>query len=304
MDSAIEVADLRKTFRPRNAPPVEAVRGVGFSVGEGEFFGILGPNGAGKTTTLEMIEGILEPDGGRVAVLGRSPWPHSAELTSRIGVQLQTNAFFEFLTVTEQLRTYAQLYGQPEERVEEILDVVGLSEHRRQRCEKLSGGQQQRLSIACALIGDPEVVFLDEPTSALDPQARRNMWELLRKINAEGRTMVLTTHYMEEAEFLCDRVAIMDSGRILALDSPASLVAGLDAPTHIKVGAHQLSDAQVEDLTDLGVQRENGTVEFETRDPQALLVRLAEAGALEGLAVRTANLEDVFLGVTGREWRD
>ncbi|WP_335985964.1 ABC transporter ATP-binding protein [Glycomyces sp. MUSA5-2] len=304
MDAAIEVADLRKTYRGRRTGEVRAVDGVSFRVERGEFFGILGPNGAGKTTTLEIVEGLRKPDSGDVRLLGRSPWPHSPELTRRLGVQLQASAFFEFLTVAEQIGTFAELYGAAKTRAAEMLDLVGLAEHANMRCEKLSGGQQQRLSIACALVGDPELVFLDEPTAALDPQARRNLWDLMRAINDEGRTVVLTTHYMEEAEALCDRVAIMDAGRIKAVDSPAGFVRKLDAPTRVTVAAGQLDDARIAELAlDGTASTADGTVVFETRDPGKLLTALASDGALEGLAVRTANLEDVFLHVTGREWR-
>jgi ABC-2 type transport system ATP-binding protein len=304
MDAAIEVADLRKTYRGRRTGEIRAVDGVSFRVERGEFFGILGPNGAGKTTTLEIVEGLRRPDSGTVRLLGRSPWPHSSELTGRVGVQLQASAFFEFLSAKEQIETFAELYGASRGRAAEMLDLVGLAEHANVRCEKLSGGQQQRLSIACALVGDPELVFLDEPTAALDPQARRNLWDLMRAINAEGRTVVLTTHYMEEAEALCDRVAIMDSGRIRAVDSPAGFVKGLDAPTRVTVAAGQLTEERVEELAaGEAVAADETAVVFETRDPRTLLTALASDGALEGLAVRTANLEDVFLHVTGREWR-
>ncbi|WP_100448346.1 ABC transporter ATP-binding protein [Glycomyces xiaoerkulensis] len=305
MDAAIEVADLRKTYRGRRTGEVRAVDGVGFRVEAGEFFGILGPNGAGKTTTLEIVEGLRKPDSGEVRLLGRRPWPHSAELTARIGVQLQASSFFEFLTVTEQIETFARLYGASRERAAEMLEQVGLAEKAGVRCEKLSGGQQQRLSIACALVGDPELVFLDEPTAALDPQARRNLWDLMRAINADGRTVVLTTHYMEEAEALCDRVAIMDSGRILAVDSPAELIRELDAPTRVTVAAGQLDEDRVCELA-AGDEfvLDGDEVVFETRDARKLLTALASEGALEGLAVRTASLEDVFLHVTGREWRE
>ncbi|MEU5154964.1 ABC transporter ATP-binding protein [Glycomyces sp. NPDC021274] len=304
MDAAIEVADLRKTYRGRRTGEVRAVDGVSFRVERGEFFGILGPNGAGKTTTLEIVEGLRKPDSGTVRLLGRSPWPHSPELTGRLGVQLQASAFFEFLTAREQIETFAELYGAGQGRAAEMLELVGLAEHANVRCEKLSGGQQQRLSIACALVGDPELVFLDEPTAALDPQARRNLWDLMRSINAEGRTVVLTTHYMEEAEALCDRVAIMDAGKIRAIDSPAGFVQGLDAPTKVTVAAGQLSDERVQELA-AGEPWTAGetAVVFETRDPRKLLTALASDGALDGLSVRTANLEDVFLHVTGREWR-
>ena len=305
MEAAIEVTDLQKTYRGRKTGEVRAVDGVSFRVEAGEFFGILGPNGAGKTTTLEIVEGLRRPDGGEVRLLGRSPWPHSPELSQRIGVQLQSSSFFEFLTAREQIETFAELYGAGRRRAAEMLDQVGLSDKASTRCQKLSGGQQQRLSLACALVGDPELVFLDEPTAALDPQARRNLWDLMRGINAEGRTVVLTTHYMEEAEALCDRVAIMDSGRILAVGSPAELIRGLDAPTRVTVAAGQLSEARVKELAeDETVASDDEAVVFETREPRRLLTALAAEGALEGLAVRTANLEDVFLQVTGREWRE
>ncbi|GAA1675393.1 ABC transporter ATP-binding protein [Glycomyces endophyticus] len=304
MDAAIEVADLRKTYRGRRTGEVRAVDGVSFRVERGEFFGILGPNGAGKTTTLEIVEGLRRPDSGEVRLLGRSPWPHSPDLTRRLGVQLQASAFFEFLTAREQIETFAELYGASKTRAGDMLETVGLGEHADVRCEKLSGGQQQRLSLACALVGDPELVFLDEPTAALDPQARRNLWDLMRAVNAEGRTVVLTTHYMEEAEALCDRVAIMDAGRIKAVDSPAGFVRALDAPTRVTVASGQLSDARIEELAaGETVTGGDAAVVFETRDPRKLLTALASDGALEGLAVRTANLEDVFLHVTGREWR-
>jgi ABC-2 type transport system ATP-binding protein len=203
------------------------VDGVTFEVAPGEFFGILGPNGAGKTTTLEIIEGLREPDGGEVTVLGMRPWPRNSALLPRIGVQLQASSFFERLTAREQLRTFADLYGVPARRADEMLDVVGLSDMAAARTEKLSGGQAQRLSIACALVHRPDVLFLDEPTGALDPQARRNLWDLLRAIAAEGHTVVLTTHHMDEAETLCQRVAIMDHGKILETGPPAALVRGL-----------------------------------------------------------------------------
>ncbi len=196
-----------------------------FEVGRGEFFGILGPNGAGKTTTLEIVEGLREPDEGGVTLLGEPSWPRKPELLRRIGVQLQASAFFDKLTAREQIHTFAALYGVPPERADAMLEVVGLTEKRDVRDDKLSGGQAQRLSIACALVHDPELVFLDEPTTGLDPQARRNLWDLLREINSSGRTVVLTTHYLDEAEVLCDRVAIMDKGSILKEGAPADLVA-------------------------------------------------------------------------------
>src|SRR5262249_12366667 len=202
-------------------------------VEQGEFFGILGPNGAGKTTTLEILEGLRKPDGGELSVLGLPPWPRNAALLPRIGVQLQASSFFERLTAREQIRTWASLYGVPSRQADHMLEVVGLGDKADARTEQLSGGQAQRLSIACALAHNPDVVFLDEPTSGLDPQARRNLWDVLGGLNSQGRTVILTTHYLDEAEILCDRVAIMDSGRILENGPPAALVRGLDAPTRI-----------------------------------------------------------------------
>ena len=186
---------------------------------------MLGPNGAGKTTLLEMLEGLRKPDAGQVTVLGEPVWPRNRGLQPRIGVQLQASAFFERLTAREQIHTFAALYRAPSSAADDWLERVGLEEKADTRVEDLSGGQAQRLSIACALVHDPELVFLDEPTAALDPQARRNLWDLLTDINETGRTVVLTTHYMDEAETLCDRVAIVDHGRLLQHDTPASLVA-------------------------------------------------------------------------------
>ena len=274
---AIEVVDLAMAYGD-----LRAVDGVSFEVPEGEFFGILGPNGAGKTTTLEMIEGLRRPDAGTIRVLGESPWPRNPGLLPRIGVQLQASSFFERLTAREQIHTFASLYGVSGARADEWLGRVGMEEKADTRVEKLSGGQSQRLSIACALVHDPDVVFLDEPTASLDPQARRNLWDLLCGLNDSGRTVVLTTHYMDEAEVLCDRVAIMDHGRVLELDTPRQLVKELAAPTRITT-----ADGET----------------IETRDPASVLTRLASEGKLDGISVRTGTLEDVFLSRTGREYR-
>jgi ABC-2 type transport system ATP-binding protein len=249
--AAIDVRDLALAYGE-----TKAVDGVSFTVAEGEFFGILGPNGAGKTTTLEIIEGLRRPDGGEVRVLGEPAWPRNGRLLPRIGVQLQASAYFEKLTAREQIRTFAALYDVSAAAADEWLDRVGLTDKADTRTENLSGGQAQRLAIACALVHDPELVFLDEPTAALDPQARRNLWDLLSGLNESGRTVVLTTHYLDEAEALCDRVAIMDHGHVLELDTPAELRAALD--------------------------RRRG-------------------GSGDGSA--PATLEDVFLDLTGREYR-
>ena len=281
-----------------------AVDAVSLAVRHGEFFGILGPNGAGKTTLLEIIEGLREADSGTVEVLGEPVWPRNPKLLQKFGVQLQASAFFERLTTREQLETFGALYGTAPGRVAEMLDLVALTDKANTPAEKLSGGQQQRLSIACALIHDPEIVFLDEPSAALDPQARRNLWDVLRAINERGKTVVLTTHYMDEAESLCDRVAIMDNGRILQLGPPAQLVRDLDAPVRITVEADSLSVelARTVDGADEVTGDKVSTV-IATRRPAAVLAALADADALEGLQVRGATLEDVFLDLTGREYR-
>ena len=333
MAGAISVRGLRKSYGP-----VVAVNDVSFDVEPGEFFAILGPNGAGKTTTLEMIEGLREPDAGQLTVLGIPPWPRNAALLPRIGVQLQASSFFEKLTAREQIRTFASLYGIGARRADQMLDTVGLAESADVRAEKLSGGQAQRLSIACALVHGPELVFMDEPTGSLDPQARRNLWDLLRQINADGRTVVLTTHHMDEAEILCDRVAIMDHGQILQLGAPATLVRGLDSPVRISVESGQLSAAEAARLGDGAVAGNTLTgntltanplaantvtgntvtgntmtgntvtddgvsLTIATREPALVLAGLADKNALGGLRVQGATLEDVFLDLTGREYR-
>ena len=238
---AIRVEGLLKRYGD-----LKAVDEVSLEVAEGEFFGVLGPNGAGKTTLLEIIEGLRRPDAGSVSVLGRSPWPRDAAHQRRIGVQLQASSFFERLTAREQLVTFASLYGVAPGEADRWLEIVGLTDKAGVRVEQLSGGQTQRLSIACALVHEPELVFLDEPTSALDPQARRNLWDLLREVNGAGRTVVLTTHHMDEAEVLCDRVAIMDHGRVLRLDRPAALIDTLEAPERTVVTRGTLEDVFLE----------------------------------------------------------
>ena len=303
MPATISVRGLRKSYGA-----VAAVDDVSFEVERGEFFGILGPNGAGKTTTLEMLEGLREPDDGELSVLGLPPWPRNPALLPRIGVQLQASSFFEKLTAREQIRTFASLYDVPSRRADQMLGVVGLDEQADIRAEKLSGGQAQRLSIACALVHDPELVFMDEPTGALDPQARRNLWDLLRQINADGRTVVLTTHHMDEAETLCDRVAIMDHGQILQLGPPAALVRQLDTPVRISVESGQLTAADAKALardeaSGDAVSDDGVSLTVSTRDPGAVLAGLASRNALAGLRVQGTTLEDVFLELTGREYR-
>jgi ABC-2 type transport system ATP-binding protein len=296
---AIAAHDIRKRYSDTTA-----VDAVSFDIGDGEFFGLLGPNGAGKTTTLEIVEGLREPDGGDVRVLGLPPWPRNPALLPRIGVQMQTSAFFERLTAAEQIHTFAALYGVAERRGDELLEQFGLADKAGARVEWLSGGEAQRLSIACALVHDPEVVFLDEPTAGLDPQARRNLWDLLRDINTAGRTVVLTTHYLEEAEVLCDRVAIIDHGRILECDSPEALIRKVEAVTRITVQAGQLdSDELRKRFPEAAVREDDDSLVIASREPGPVLTELAAQGALRDLTVRGATLEDAFLALTGREYR-
>ncbi|WP_286927642.1 MULTISPECIES: ABC transporter ATP-binding protein [Aeromicrobium] len=299
MGARIEVAGLTKSYGD-----LTAVDDLTFTVEPGEFFGLLGPNGAGKTTALEMIEGLRHPDGGSVSIDGHDPWKRDPALQRRIGVQLQSSAFFERLTAREQLATFGALYGVGGDRVDALLEQVGLQDKAGSRVEDLSGGQAQRLSIACALVHDPEVVFLDEPTAALDPQARRNLWDFLEGLNDSGRTVVLTTHYMEEAEVLCDRVAIIDHGRLLELDSPAALVRGLDAPTRISLAPGAIDEDRARGIGGVeAVEVHPDRTVLSTRRPADVLTALAGLDALDGLSASGASLEDVFLSLTGRKYR-
>ncbi len=281
-----------------------AVDEVSLQVEVGEFVGILGPNGAGKTTFLEIVMGLRRPDAGAVDVLGTQPWSRDPDHLRRVGVQFQTSAFFERLTAREQLRTFASLYGVGAAAADGWLERVGLVEKAGTRTDDLSGGQRQRLAIACALVHEPELVFFDEPTAALDPQARRNLWDLLGSLHREGRTVVLTTHHLDEAEILCERVAIMDHGRVLVEDRPAALVRTLDAPTRVVVAPDRLPVATARDLPGvLEVGTGTAGLVLSTHAPAPLLQRLAELDALDGVMVHGATLEDVFLDLTGREYR-
>lgn len=299
MSNTIVANELRKHYGD-----VKAVDGVTLEIGTGEFFGLLGPNGAGKTTTLEIFEGLREADGGEVTVFGMAPWPRNPKLLPRIGVQLQASSFFERLTAREQLRTFGSLYGVPGAKSDAMLEEVGLEDKADTPVEQLSGGQAQRLSIACALVHEPELVFLDEPTAALDPQARRNLWDLLRAINTDGRNIVLTTHYMDEAEILCDRVAVIDQGRILRCGAPAALIRGMNAPTRIGIPAEVISADEARTLPGAEtVSADESSLTISTHDPSSVVGALAARNALNGVQVKGATLEDVFLELTGREFR-
>ncbi|MER6416255.1 ABC transporter ATP-binding protein [Streptomyces humidus] len=288
---------------------IQAVDGVSLHIETGEFHGILGPNGAGKTTTLEILEGVREPDEGRIELFGESPWPRNPKLLRRIGVQFQASSFFDKLTTRETIYLFASFYRVGSRQADAMLDRVGLTEFGGVPADKLSGGQAQRLSIACGLVHDPEIVFLDEPTAGLDPQARRNLWDLLRDVNEEGRTLVLTTHYLDEAELLCDRVSVMEKGKVLKTGAPAALIRELDDMVRVSVESGRiepdtlrglLGSAGVENAL---VEDDGITLSIATHSPGPVLSVLADRRALRGLEVRGATLEDVFLQLTGREYR-
>ena len=301
----IQVRDLTKRYGD-----LKAVDGVSFSVERGEVFGILGPNGAGKTTTLECIEGLVEPTGGNTSVLGFDTQRELQKVKERIGVQLQASAYFDYLTLKEILDLFGMFYDRKVEPIK-LLEKVNLADRANTTVNKLSGGQQQRFSIAAALVNDPDVVFLDEPTTGLDPQARRGLWEFVQTINQAGRTVIITTHYMEEAEYLCDRIAIMDRGKIVALDTPGNLVRSLPVPYQVKVGSECANSIEV--LRGLsGVEdafADESGVQILSSDASATVSSLMDwangAGIkLTRLEVVPSNLEDVFLSITGRALRE
>ena len=303
MEPVIRVEGLVKHYGS-----LTAVDDISFTVEVGETFGILGPNGAGKTTTLEIIEGLQQPTGGSVSVLGMDVQRQSSQLKERIGVQLQAAAYFDHLTLAEILRLFGSFYRR---RIspEELLSKVGLYERRTSFLKKLSGGQKQAFTIAAALVNDPELVILDEPTTGLDPRARHDLWDLVRLIESEGKTIVLTTHYMEEAAALCRRVAIMHQGRILTVGAPADLVEQLGAAYRVRVSsAVELPVAQLVNGEANFIHQRNGDqyqYELALGEPamavQALLGHASEHDIqLHHLEVLPATLEDVFLQLTGR----
>ncbi|MEU6298322.1 ABC transporter ATP-binding protein [Streptomyces erythrochromogenes] len=292
---AIAVQDVHKRYGDRRA-----VDGVSLDVRRGEFFGLLGPNGAGKTTLIEIMEGLRRADGGTVTVLGQSPWPRNTALLPRMGVQTQASAFFVRQSAREHLATVAGLYRRDPAAADRTLESVGLTEQRDVLVENLSGGQRQRLAIASALVHEPELIFLDEPTAALDPQARRDLWEVLRALKSQGRTIVYTTHHLDEAEALCDRVAILVGGRIAALDSPHRLVTAAGAPSRLLLPAGRLAVEEAAALP--GVDRavlQGGSLVLETATPGKVLQAVDALTGLDGVMTRTATLEDVYLELTG-----
>ena len=281
MTAAVSVAALTKAYGG-----LEAVRGIDFEIGSGEVFGLLGPNGAGKTTTVEILEGYRKRDGGSVSVLGEDPERAGTEWRQRVGVVLQSSAVYGALTVREMLALFAGYYAAPRP-VDEVVELVGLASKRDARVKSLSGGQARRLDLGLALVGDPELVFLDEPTTGFDPGARRAAWETIRSLRSLGKTILLTTHYLEEAEQLSDRVAVLREGRIVASGRPADLM-GRSREAEIRY------------------QRDGEEVVIRTDEPTRVLHELTaeamrEGHELEGLEVRRPTLEDVYLALTERE---
>ena len=280
MSTAVTVSDLRKSYGQ-----VEAVRGISFEIASGEIFGLLGPNGAGKTSTVEILEGYRRRDGGSVSVLGEDPAIAGSAWRERIGVVLQSSSLYETLTVREHLFHFAGYYERPRQ-VDEVIEVVGLPGKRDSMVRTLSGGQRRRLDLGLALIGDPEVIFLDEPTTGFDPEARRRAWDTIGSLRELGKTILLTTHYLEEAERLSDRVAVLRDGEIVALGPPSELTSTLPA-------------------TEIRFRRDGEEVVLHTEDPTRMLHELTEEALrdgteLEGLEVRRASLEDVYLELTER----
>lgn len=293
MTPAIEVIDLHKSF-----PGVKAVDGISFSILPGICFGLLGPNGAGKTTTIEIIENIIEPDSGNVLYKGEL---RGRRFREQAGVQFQNTRLPEYLTVYETLELFVNLYTEKAE-IKRIIDTCMLHDILDRDNRKISGGQKQRLLLALALANDPELIILDEPTTGLDPQARRHLWDIVTAIKSAGRTIILTTHYIEEAEILCDTVAIMDHGRIIDMDSPSNLL-----KKHGSGATIQLRGDVPDTLFPSGlcsIYRVEDTVEIQTASVNRCIQILAEAGVdLSGMTVRTPNLEDIFLHLTGHSLR-
>jgi len=302
---------LRKTYAD-----VVAVDGLDLEVARGECFGLLGPNGAGKTTTIEICEGLTEPDSGTVELLGLNWRTGANELRQRIGIQLQETQFPDKLTVEETICLFRSFFHKGIS-VEESIKTAQLEEKRTSRVGGLSGGQKQRLAMACALVGDPEMLFLDEPTTGLDPQARRHLWDLVDELKQAGRTIILTTHYMDEAERLCDRVAIMDHGKIIALGTPPQLIASIGGEHIVEfaVTSHGTEENQIDTAPLISIQgiqshrvdaglHQLSVSELHTAVPLIFAALRAQGLHLSEFRTHSATLEDVFVGLTGRNLRD
>jgi len=310
MAAAIQCRDLRKTYDGK----VEAVRGLSLEIRTGECFGLLGPNGAGKTTTIEILEGLLQPTSGQVTVLGHTWQENSRQLREWLGISLQETRLSEKLTVRETIELFASFYSQPRSS-DEVLDQLQLREKADAWVGKLSGGQRQRLAVATALVGNPRILFLDEPTTGLDPQSRRQLWDIVRAFQQNGGTVLLTTHYMDEAERLCDRLAIIDHGQVIAEGTPADLIERLGGHHVVEFEASgNGNDGANADLWRTlpgveAVRHDDGLVCLSVREPHTTIPALLDAvekqgSALQHLTTRQASLEDVFVRLTGRHLRE
>jgi ABC-2 type transport system ATP-binding protein len=305
---AIQCRDLRKTYDGK----LEAVRGLNLEIQAGECFGLLGPNGAGKTTTIEILEGLLEPTSGQVTILGHTWKENARELREAMGISLQETRLSEKLTVLETVQLFSGFYRQPRA-PREVLEQMQLEEKADSWVGKLSGGQRQRLAVATALVGNPKVLFLDEPTTGLDPQSRRQLWDIIRGFQQAGGTVLLTTHYMDEAERLCDRLAIVDHGQVIAEGSPVDLIDRLGGHHMVEFQASGNSDGSEKAWRALpGVESvgyDNEMVCLNVREPHLTIPALLDAVTREGrqllhLTTRQASLEDVFVRLTGRHLRE
>jgi ABC-2 type transport system ATP-binding protein len=304
-DFVVVCRDLRKYY-----PDVKAVDGLELLVHRGECFGLLGPNGAGKTTTIEILEGLTRPDSGEVRILGLTWSENERDLRERIGISLQETQLNEKLTVYETLRLFRSFYRSGP-MPDELLHDLSLEEKRDARVGKLSGGQKQRLAVACALIGDPDILFLDEPTTGLDPQSRLQLWEVVARFRKKGGTVLLTTHYMDEAERLCDRIAIVDHGHLIALGTPPQLIGRLEAPNVIEFTSEPVLDtAAFQGLPGFHGATRRGEgwslrVDALADSVPALIMSIERSGSkLLTLTTHAATLEDLFVSLTGRELRD
>ncbi len=312
MNFAIDCQNLVKTYPGK--PPVEAVRGINLSVREGECFGVLGPNGAGKTTTIEILEGLLKPTSGSVHVLGMDWAGHESKIRQRIGVSLQDTQLSDRLSVEETLTLFRSFYSDGIS-IDQSLRLVSLTDKAKSWIKTLSGGQKQRLAVATAVVGNPDLLFLDEPTTGLDPSSRRQLWDIIRSFRQQKKTVMLTTHYMEEAERLCDRVAIVDHGKVIAVGTPRELIASIGAEHVIEftTEANGQPRDQYDWLKDLPtvdrVDDDGDQIRMTVSKPHIVLPELFEqleqrGGKLSSLTTRHTSLEDVFVNLTGRQLRD
>ncbi len=308
MPTAIQCRDLRKTYDGK----LEAVRGLNLEIQTGECFGLLGPNGAGKTTTIEILEGLLAPTSGEVTILGHSWKKNEREMREWLGISLQETRLSEKLTVRETIELFASFYRQPRS-TDEVLEQLQLTEKADSWVGKLSGGQRQRLAVATALVCNPKILFLDEPTTGLDPQSRRQLWDIIRVFQREGGTVLLTTHYMDEAERLCDRLAIVDHGQVIAEGSPSDLINRLGGNHVVEFSVSGSDGAALPAWRGLpsveSVREDDGLVSLNVKQPHLTIPALLDSidrqgGVLQHLTTRQASLEDVFVRLTGRHLRE